>query len=124
MRFCDKGGGTVEAAERFEVSTSFVRKLKQRRRETGRIEAYPRRSGPKPKLKKHESRLRALIKAQPDATLEELRDRLGVKVPLSTVWYAIDRLGLSVKKNRTRQRAGARRRTESAHRMERKPAHT
>lgn len=120
MKACDKGGKTKAVAERFEVSESFVRTLKRRRRVTGKIEALPKNSGPKPKLKAHENKLRALIAAQPDATLEELRERLGVDVQLSTLWYAIDRLGLSVKKNRARQRAAARRRAESARRVERK----
>lgn len=117
LKACDKGGKTKEVAERFEVSPDFVRKLKRRRRETGRIEALPKNSGPKPKLKGYEEKLRALIKAQPDATLEELRERLGVDVQLSTLWYAIDRMKLSVKKNRMRQRAAAARRSRSARRM-------
>lgn len=117
LKACDKGGKTKAVADRFEVSADFVRKLKRQRRETGRIEALPKNSGPKPKLKAHEDKLRALIKAQPDATLEELRERLGVDVQLSTLWYAIDRLKLSVKKNRMRQRAAARRRSRSAARV-------
>jgi transposase len=123
LQACDKGGKTKAVAERFEVSGSFVRALKRRRRTTGKIEALPKNSGPKPKLNAHEDKLRALIEAQPDATLEELRDRLGVDVELSTLWYAIDRMGLSVKKNRARQRATARRRAKSARRVARKSAH-
>lgn len=113
----DSGEGTQSVAKRFDVSTSFVRKLKQRRRDTGQIEALPRRSGPKPKLKGHEETLRRLVDAQPDATLEELRERLGVEVELSTLWYALDRLGLTVKKTPARQRATARRRTSRASTM-------
>jgi transposase len=121
LKACDKGGKTKAVAERFEVSESFVRALKRRRRVTGKMEALPKNSGPKPKLKAYENKLRALIKAQSDATLEELRERLGVDVQLSTLWYTIDRLGLSVKKNRARQRATARRRANRKARMERKP---
>jgi len=124
LKACDSGLGTQAVATRFEVSTSFVRKLKQRRRETGRIEAFPRRSGPKPKLKAHEEALRGLIHAQPDATLEELRERLGVEVELSTLWYTLDRLGLTVKKNPARQRATARRRSGRSQRMDRVSADT
>jgi transposase len=117
LKACDKGGKTKSVAERFEVSESFVRALKRRRRTTGDIAALPRNSGPKPKLKAHEDKLRALIKKQPDATLEELRERLGVDVQLSTLWYTLDRMKLSVKKNRMRQRAAARRRAKSARRV-------
>jgi len=120
LKACDKGGKTRAVADRFEVSESFVRALKRRRSTTGSIAAFPRNSGPKPKLKAHEDKLRALIAAQPDATLEALRERLGVKMQLSTLWYALDRMKLSVKKNRMRQRAAARRRASSARRMDRK----
>ncbi len=45
-----------------------------------------------------EERLGALITARPDATLAELRERLATSAALSTIWRAIDRLGLTVKK--------------------------
>lgn len=121
MQCCDQGGRTVEVAERFAGSTSFVRTLKQRRRATGRIAAYPKRSGPPPQLQAYEHTLRALIKAPPDATLAAFRARLGVEVHLATLWDPIDRLGVSVKKTPPRQRATARRRTKSARRVARKP---
>jgi len=123
LKACDSGGKTKVVAQRFEVSESCVRTLKRRRRTTGKIAALPKNSGPKPKLKAHEGKLRTLIAAQPDATREELRERLGVDVQRSTLWHTIDRLGLSVKKNRARQRAAARRRAKSARRVERKPTH-
>jgi len=120
VKACDRGDKTKAVAERYEVSADFVRKLKRRRKETGKIDALPRNSGPKPKLKAHEDKLRTLIEERPDATLEELRERLGVDVQLSTLWYDIDRLGLTVKKNPVRQRAAARRRSRSARRVGRK----
>jgi hypothetical protein len=39
-----------------------------------------------------------LITARPDATLAELREALPTSAALSTIWRAIDRLGLTVKK--------------------------
>jgi hypothetical protein len=45
-----------------------------------------------------------LIAARPDATLAELRNDLPTTAALSTLWREIDRLGLTVKKNRTRGR--------------------
>jgi hypothetical protein len=45
-----------------------------------------------------EQRLAALITAQPDLTLAELRDALRTTAALSTLWLEIDRLGLTVKK--------------------------
>ncbi len=123
LKACDAGETAPAVAKRFDVSVAFVHKLKRQLRITGKIEAQPRNSGPKPKLAGYEEKLSALIKAQPDATLEELRARLGVEVELSTLWYFLDRLGLSVKKNSARQRATAQRRAGSARRMERKSTH-
>ena len=54
-----------------------------------------------------EQRLAALITAKPDITLAELRDALPTHAALSTLWLEIDRLGLTVKKNRTRRRTAS-----------------
>jgi hypothetical protein len=49
-----------------------------------------------------EDRLAALIMAQPDMTLEELRDALPTTAALSTLWLEIDRLGFSLKNGTAR----------------------
>jgi Spy/CpxP family protein refolding chaperone len=51
-----------------------------------------------------QTKLRALITAQPDATLAELRDAVPTRAALSTLWRTIDRFGLTVKKNAARRR--------------------
>src|SRR5262245_40804889 len=94
---CDKGKGTREVATKFSVSESWVRRLQQRRRQSG--ETAPRTARPRtPALAEHYDRLRALVKEQPDLTLAELRGRLGLAVALSTLWAALRRLGLALKK--------------------------
>jgi YaaC-like Protein len=45
-----------------------------------------------------EDRLSALITAQPDATLIELRDALPTSAALATIWRAINQLDLTLKK--------------------------
>ena len=95
---CDGGLTTRAVALKYRVSESWVRRLKQRRRETG--EVAPRRRAafrPSP-LAPHADRLRQLVAACPDASLRELRDRLGVAVGLTALWAAVRRLGLTVKK--------------------------
>src|SRR5262249_25882235 len=48
---CDDGRGTAEAAEAFAVSPAWVRRIKQRRRETGEVAPRtPARRGPAPAL--------------------------------------------------------------------------
>ncbi len=95
----DAGMRTAQVAEKYSVSKAWVRRLKQRRRETGQI--APRCStGRKPKLNAHHrSQLAKLVDERPDATLEELRDQLGVEVCLSTIWLALKSLGLTLKKS-------------------------
>jgi transposase len=91
-----------EIAVRFSVCKSWIRRLLQRFRETGSIESLPHRGGARPKLTgEHLQRLRALSVAQPDATLNELRDRLGEPVCEMTICRALQRLRLSLKKSRT-----------------------
>lgn len=95
---CDAGEGTKAVAGRFAVSPSWVRRLKQRRREDGRIAPKSPRNRRVPALAAHAQRIRDLIAATPDLTLAELRDALGVAVALSTLWAAVTGLGLTVKK--------------------------
>lgn len=84
----------------FSVSTSWIRRLVQRRRETGSIEPLPHRSGPKPKLSEtHLECLRELVREKSDATLEELRGRLAASVSLMTICRALKRLRLPLKKS-------------------------
>lgn len=100
VRACDEGRGTrQQLADLFGVSTAWIRRLLQRRRETGSFAAQPHAGGPPPKLDPDRcGRLAVLITEQPDATLAELRDRLGAAVHLSTLARALTRLGLTVKK--------------------------
>jgi len=45
-------------------------------------------------VKVDRARLAELAREQPDATLAELRDRLGVKCAISTICMALNKLGL------------------------------
>ena len=105
LRDSDAGMLADAVAERYHVSGSWVRWLKQRRCETGEIGPRPRRYGPPRKLAPHLHTLAALIAEQPDRTLAELQQALGIPVSIPTVCRAVQQLGLPVKKNRTAQRA-------------------
>jgi len=94
----DAGQSTSRVAQKYRVSPAWVRRLKQRRRETGEI--APRRSGGRRPQIIDRPRLAALVEKQPDATLIELRARLGVKCSLSGLWKALDRLRVTFKKKR------------------------
>ena len=95
---CDRGLTTRAVATKYDVSESWVRRLQQRRRQTGEIAPRPQGHGPKPSWDDYADRLREAIRQTPDATLSELRQRLRLTVALSTLWRAVAALGLSVKK--------------------------
>jgi transposase len=95
---CDAGQGTKAVAAKFSVSESWVRRLKQRRRETGSIQPRPPSPGAPVKLAPHEQHVRDLLKADPDATLQELRDRLCIRVSIGALAAFLCRIGVSFKK--------------------------
>ena len=96
---CDAGKSSEQVAKLFDVSPAWVRRLKQRRRELNTIEPLPRRYGPHLTFTgTHEEELRKLVQQQPDATLRELQERLSVKVHISRICRALQKLELSFKK--------------------------
>src|SRR4051812_1065563 len=105
---CDAGGQTQqEVADRFEVSTSTVRRLLARRAATGAVAPRPPAGGfPSRVDEAARGALRGLVGEQPDATLAELRGRLaarsGVAVTIPRVSQVLLELGLPRKKSRTR----------------------
>lgn len=104
LRAWDGGLRADAVAEKYEVSRAWVHRLVQRRRETGSISPRQQTRFRRRALSAdQEATLGALIAARPDATLAELRDALPTSAALSTLWRAIDRLQLTVKKNRTRR---------------------
>ena len=106
-RAWDRSGDAEEVAATFGVSRAWVHRLIQRRRETGSIAPRKQTKFRARMLAGKEERLKALVNATPDATLAELREALPTTAALSTLWLEIDRLGLTVKKNRTRRRTAS-----------------
>ena len=90
------GDGTLrQIARRFLVSVSFVTRLLQLHRRTGALEPRPHGGGNPAVLGPEDlEQLRELIRQQPDATLEECRQRLGASCSLMTISRALRKLGL------------------------------
>jgi transposase len=103
----DAGLKAEAVAAKYRVSRAWVHRLVQRRRETGTIAPRPQTKFRAQALAGQEDRLRGLVEAQPDRTLGELRIALPTAASLSSIWRALDRLGLTVKKTRTRRRTTA-----------------
>src|SRR5215475_15788544 len=72
----DASGDADEVAATFSVSRAWVHRLAQRRRETGSIAPRKQTKFRGRVLAGQEDRLKALVSAQPDATLAELREQL------------------------------------------------
>jgi transposase len=104
MEDSDAGLCSKDLAARYHVSRAWVDALKQRRRETGSIAAHQQTKFRRRVLEGQEDRLRALVAAQPDSTLAELRDGLRTSAALATIWRELNQLDLTLKKNRPRGR--------------------
>jgi transposase len=96
----DRGEHSLrQIAHLFAVSLSCVVRLLQHRRRTGSVQPQPHGGVPARKLDAAaEARLLELVRAQPDATLAELRDRLGIPCCLMTIARALQRHHLTRKK--------------------------
>ena len=94
----DAGMKAADVAAKYRVSGSWVRLLKQRRRDTGEVAPRVQRHGRRCMLEPHLHTLAALIAAHPDRTLAELKDALATPARVPTVWRAVRALGLTVKK--------------------------
>ena len=99
---CDARDGTrPQIAARFSVSESWVRKILRQRRNTGSIEPRPHGGGRVPAFDGPGSaRLREAVRADDDATLEELGRSAGVECSEAAVCRALARLGITRKKSR------------------------
>ena len=98
----DLTGSSIETAETFGVSEAWVRRLIQRRRETGSLEVIRPKRPDTSKLDQRDlDHLAQLIAQKPDMTLGELADALETKVSVPTVWRATRKLGLRLKKRRS-----------------------
>ncbi|HMB06822.1 MAG TPA: IS630 family transposase [Isosphaeraceae bacterium] len=91
-------GSRRQIARRFRVSLSFVVRLLQRRRDADPLEPKPHGGGPPPVLGPDDQQRRAeLIREQPDATVEQLKQRGSFPCTLKTLWLALRQRGLTFK---------------------------
>jgi transposase len=92
-------GSLQQIADRFQVSLTFIVRLNRRRRETGSLDPKPHGGGRLPALDSNQlEQLRECVRQQPDAILEELRQRLGVACSLAAICRALKKLGITRKK--------------------------
>jgi putative transposase len=112
------------AAKHFRVSVSAVVRLMQRWQTTGDFKPKPMHVFHGYKLTEHQAVVEKLIASESDLTLKEIQKRLLAKsIVVSSMGVSrfLDHLGISYKKNGTRQRTKPARRQSGAGRMEEKP---
>ena len=101
---CDAGGATREVATRFRVAESWVRRIKQQRRETGQVAPKTTRNR-RPTWEAWADWLQAAVAEMPDVYLRELRARLqqerGIEVSENLIGVACQALKLTRKKKRS-----------------------
>lgn len=97
-------GTREEIARRFRVSVGMVKKLLQQRRTTNDLGHRHRYSGRKAKvLPEYRDKLAALVAAEPDLTLAQIKEKLAMTCTIPAVHYALATLGLTYKKRRSMQ---------------------
>jgi Transposase and inactivated derivatives len=107
----DEGEDTLEElAEQFRVSLGWAKKISARRWRTGEVDAPVWRHGPESRVTPAvQEWIRKQIRAQPDVTLRELRQRLEeaqqVRFSVGRMWLALRQLGLPLKKKRSTRRS-------------------
>jgi transposase len=94
----DSGMGTRDVANRFKVSESWVRRVVQERRETGKVAPATKRNR-KPAWAPYAEQLQRIVAAKPDATLAEIQVGLPRRFSRSTICVALKRLKLTLKKS-------------------------
>lgn len=95
----DRGMKTKQIADTFQVSPAWARRVNQRRRQFG--ETTPRPMGGATVVKINMDRLAELVREQPDATLEQLAERLDCGCGATAVCMALKRAKITFKKRRS-----------------------
>ena len=94
---CDAGEGTQAVALHFGCSESWVRRVKQERREQGKIAPCVTRRRT-PKWAPLRDKIEHIIAGQPDMTLRELKEALETELSRQTLCTALRVLKLTLKK--------------------------
>ncbi len=110
LQACQRGESPAAVARRLEVSDSWVRQVYKRFLDTGERTAHRLGGYRKPCLEPWKESIQGWICEKPDLTLAEMAERLeesGVEVAVSTLWYQLNRWGLTYKKKPARPRTRA-----------------
>lgn len=97
LRACDAGRGTRDVAVKFGVSESWVRRIKQERRELGKT--APATTRRRRRIwEPYADRIVKIVQQQPDLTLKELQRELDESISVQSLCRALGQLKLTLKK--------------------------
>ncbi len=96
---CDGGEGTLAVALRFDCSESWVRRIKQDRRESGKLAPCATRNRT-PTWHAWADWLKAKVADRPDAYLRELKAERGVEASETLIARALKGVGITRQKRR------------------------
>lgn len=100
--YVGKEGTREEVAKRFKVSVGMVKKLLAQKGRTGDLRPRYRFCGRKARVEpEHGKSMRQLVEREPDLTLEEIKQRLGLGCTIGAIHWVLSRLGLTYKKRRS-----------------------
>ena len=110
LKAYDEKKWTVEQiAERFKVGEWWVYKLKRQRRAGQGIAPRKGKVGQPPRFGPEAiNRLTQYVDKHPDATLEQIHEKLAVSCTVVTIHHTLRRLGYRLKKNAAGQRTRSR----------------
>jgi transposase len=94
---CDAQLGTRAVALKFNVSESWVRRVKQERREQGKLGPATKRRRT-PRWAAEADSIRAAVVERADLTLTELQAEINTSLSTATLCRALRRLRLTLKK--------------------------
>jgi transposase len=94
---CDAGEGARRVALRFGCSESWVRRVKQERREQGKTAPATTRQRV-PRWAVYHECIEQIIAESPDVMLQELKDELQTELSRQTLCTALRKLKLTLKK--------------------------
>ena len=98
IALAEEGMSSVEIAEVLGVSSSWVDSIKRLHASGQPLEPKSRANKRLSLAEREGDRLRARVAEHPGTTLEDLKRDLNLTTSLSNIWYALQSLGLSLKK--------------------------
>lgn len=95
----NRGLSTETVSQKYSISERVIYQWKKHLEETGSLAPRKGKTGPKPKLESYRDAILAAVDKDPGITLEKLKSQLNLPGCLPTLWYALRRWKIVLKKS-------------------------